>query len=193
MAAYIHQRAFGPATMRASYRASQSTTSVSPSDKPDFFFKITNSEHNTAFKAKFPRICRLLFILVTGTLSGRINIITHEAFATTSGVNMPGADLTLTRLIGINPTINRELLYGTSRDLFGGTTVLQVVKGNVLYDYGNMLLVTVLSVLDQMLKQSAEIDTTTTGEDANGDLWLNLALALTVEVSHLKELPVASP
>ncbi|KAL3675981.1 hypothetical protein R1sor_025929 [Riccia sorocarpa] len=52
--------------------------------------------------------------------------ITHVVFATTSGVNMPGADLTLTRLLGLNPTVNRTMLY--QQGCFGGATVLRVAK-----------------------------------------------------------------
>ncbi|KAL3696523.1 hypothetical protein R1sor_010599 [Riccia sorocarpa] len=52
--------------------------------------------------------------------------ITHVVFATTSGVNMPGADLTLTRLLGLSPTVNRTMLY--QQGCFGGATVLRVAK-----------------------------------------------------------------
>ncbi|BBN03333.1 chalcone synthase [Marchantia polymorpha subsp. ruderalis] len=52
--------------------------------------------------------------------------ISHVVFATTSGVNMPGADLTLTRLLGLNPSVNRTMLY--QQGCFGGATVLRVAK-----------------------------------------------------------------
>ncbi|KAL2630827.1 hypothetical protein R1flu_015513 [Riccia fluitans] len=52
--------------------------------------------------------------------------ITHVVFATTSGVNMPGADLTLTRLLGLNPMVKRTMLY--QQGCFGGATVLRVAK-----------------------------------------------------------------
>nr|AUG98246.1 stilbenecarboxylate synthase [Marchantia paleacea] len=52
--------------------------------------------------------------------------ITHVVFATTSGVNMPGADLTLTRLLGLNPNVKRTMLY--QQGCFGGATVLRVAK-----------------------------------------------------------------
>ncbi|KAL2642625.1 hypothetical protein R1flu_010212 [Riccia fluitans] len=52
--------------------------------------------------------------------------ITHMVFATTSGVNMPGADLTLTRLLGLNPNVKRTMLY--QQGCFGGATVLRVAK-----------------------------------------------------------------
>ncbi|KAL3696998.1 hypothetical protein R1sor_011074 [Riccia sorocarpa] len=54
------------------------------------------------------------------------SLITHVVFATTSGVNMPGADLTLTRMLGLNPSVNRTMLY--QQGCFGGATVLRVAK-----------------------------------------------------------------
>ncbi|BBN03332.1 chalcone synthase [Marchantia polymorpha subsp. ruderalis] len=52
--------------------------------------------------------------------------ITHMVFATTSGVNMPGADLTLTRMLGLNPNVTRTMLY--QQGCFGGATVMRVAK-----------------------------------------------------------------
>ncbi|CAM6099909.1 unnamed protein product [Calypogeia fissa] len=52
--------------------------------------------------------------------------ITHVVFATTTGVNMPGADLTLTRLLGLNPSVKRTMLY--QQGCFGGATVMRVAK-----------------------------------------------------------------
>ncbi|CAM6129936.1 unnamed protein product [Calypogeia fissa] len=54
------------------------------------------------------------------------DLITHVVFATTSGVNMPGADLTLARLLGLSPTVRRTMLY--QQGCFGGATVLRVAK-----------------------------------------------------------------
>ncbi|KAL3696522.1 hypothetical protein R1sor_010598 [Riccia sorocarpa] len=232
--------------------------------------------------------------------------ITHVVFATTSGVNMPGADLTLTRLLGLSPTVNRTMLY--QQGCFGGATVLRVAKDlaennkgarfltvvseltcvtfrapneehlynlvgsaifgdgascliigpdpvpkverphfeihwntlpifnkaievagspawndifwcvhpggraildevektlnlrpekmaatrKVFYDYGNMSGASVLFVLDQMRKQSAELNAATTGEGCEWGLVVGFGPGLTVEVSVLKALPVVS-
>lgn len=57
---------------------------------------------------------------------GRRSDITHIVFATTSGVNMPGADLTIAKLLGLKPTVKRVMMYQTG--CFGGATALRVAK-----------------------------------------------------------------
>jgi chalcone synthase len=57
---------------------------------------------------------------------GRKSEITHIVFATTSGVNMPGADHAMAKLLGLKPTVKRVMLYQTG--CFGGATVLRVAK-----------------------------------------------------------------
>ena len=39
--------------------------------------------------------------------------ITHIVFTTTSGVNMPGADHALAKLLGLKPTVKRVMMYQT--------------------------------------------------------------------------------
>ncbi|CAM6098147.1 unnamed protein product [Calypogeia fissa] len=52
--------------------------------------------------------------------------ITHLVFATTSGINMPGADVTLMRMLGLRPMVNRVMLY--QQGSLGGATALRVAK-----------------------------------------------------------------
>ncbi|KAL2644057.1 hypothetical protein R1flu_011644 [Riccia fluitans] len=52
--------------------------------------------------------------------------ITHVVFATTSGINMPGADLALSRMLGLRPTVNRVMLY--QQGSLGGSTAMRVAK-----------------------------------------------------------------
>ncbi|VAH00758.1 unnamed protein product [Triticum turgidum subsp. durum] len=52
--------------------------------------------------------------------------ITHVIFCTTSGVDMPGADYQLTRLLGLSPTVKRLMMY--QQGCFGGATVLRMAK-----------------------------------------------------------------
>nr|AUG98245.1 stilbenecarboxylate synthase [Plagiochasma appendiculatum] len=171
MAAYKHERAVGPATVLAIGKAVP-PTAYPQSEYPDFFFNITSTNHKTALKSKFARICAnsginqryfhcteeilkanpSMCTYKDASLDVRQDIairevprlaekaavkalaewgqprssITHVVFATTSGVNMPGADLTLTRLLGLNPTVNRTMLY--QQGCFGGATVLRVAK-----------------------------------------------------------------
>lgn len=52
--------------------------------------------------------------------------ITHVIFCTTSGVDMPGADWVLTRLLGLHPTVKRVMMY--QQGCYAGGTVLRIAK-----------------------------------------------------------------
>jgi len=52
--------------------------------------------------------------------------ITHLVFCTTSGVDMPGADYQLTKMLGLRPSVNRLMMY--QQGCFAGGTVLRVAK-----------------------------------------------------------------
>eukprot|EP00249_Psilotum_nudum_P017019 c26111_g1_i1 orf=207-1427(+) len=52
--------------------------------------------------------------------------ITHLVFCTTSGVDMPGADWTLAKLLGLRSNVKRIMLY--QQGCFGGGTALRVAK-----------------------------------------------------------------
>ncbi|KAJ6843143.1 putative chalcone synthase 1 [Iris pallida] len=52
--------------------------------------------------------------------------ITHVIFCTTSGVDMPGADYQLTRLLGLRPSVKRLMMY--QQGCFAGGTVLRLAK-----------------------------------------------------------------
>uniref|UniRef100_A0A7I3ZAC7 Chalcone synthase n=1 Tax=Physcomitrium patens TaxID=3218 RepID=A0A7I3ZAC7_PHYPA len=57
---------------------------------------------------------------------GRKSDITHIVFATTSGVNMTGADHALAKLLGLKPTVKLVLMYQTGCP--GSASVLRVAK-----------------------------------------------------------------
>ena len=52
--------------------------------------------------------------------------ITHLVFCTTSGVDMPGADWALTKLLGLRPTVKRLMMY--QQGCFAGGTVMRIAK-----------------------------------------------------------------
>ena len=56
------QRAEGPATILAIGTANPANC-VEQSTYPDFYFKITNSEHKVELKEKFQRMCKYSFLL----------------------------------------------------------------------------------------------------------------------------------
>ncbi|XP_042490532.1 chalcone synthase 2-like [Macadamia integrifolia] len=52
--------------------------------------------------------------------------ITHIVFTTISGVDAPGVDFQLIRLLGLNPTVRRVMMYHLG--CYGGGSVLRVAK-----------------------------------------------------------------
>ncbi|XP_038984314.1 chalcone synthase 3-like [Phoenix dactylifera] len=165
------QRAEGPATVLAIGTANPANV-VYQADYPDYYFRITNSEHLADLKEKFKRMCdksmiRKRYMHVTEeilkenpnmcaymapSLDARQDLvvvevpklgkeaaakaikewgqpksrITHLIFCTTSGVDMPGADYQLTKLLGLRPSVNRFMMY--QQGCFAGGTVLRLAK-----------------------------------------------------------------
>nr|XP_040242141.1 chalcone synthase 2 isoform X1 [Aegilops tauschii subsp. strangulata] len=139
---------------------------------PDYYFRVTKSEHLPDLKEKFERMCekstirkrhmhlteeilkknpsicshmepsldtRHDIVVVEVPKLGKeaaeraikewgqpLSKITHVVFCTTSGVDMPGADYQLTRLLGLSPTVKRLMMY--QQGCFGGATVLRMAK-----------------------------------------------------------------
>nr|XP_010909688.1 chalcone synthase 3-like [Elaeis guineensis] len=165
------QRAEGPATVLAIGTATPANV-VYQADYPDYYFRITNSEHLDDLKEKFKRMCDKSMIrkrymhlteeilkenpnmcaYMAPSLDARQDLvvvevpklgkeaatkaikewgqpkslITHLIFCTTSGVDMPGADYQLTKLLGLRPSINRFMMY--QQGCFAGGTVLRLAK-----------------------------------------------------------------
>ncbi|XVE84256.1 hypothetical protein DITRI_Ditri16bG0156100 [Diplodiscus trichospermus] len=165
------QRAQGPATILAIGTATPSNC-ISQADYPDYYFRITKSEHMTELKDKFKRICdkskikkRYMYLteeiltenpnmcaFMASSLDARQDMlvvevpklgkeaatkaikewgqpkstITHLVFCTTSGVDMPGADYQLTKLLGLRPSVQRIMMY--MQGCFAGGTVLRLAK-----------------------------------------------------------------
>ncbi|KAG5530974.1 hypothetical protein RHGRI_025803 [Rhododendron griersonianum] len=198
------QRAEGPATIMA-IGTSTPPNCINQSMYPDYYFRITKSEHKTELKEKFQRICKLIryndifssiccFMLLTRgvwefyfwnftlgdnsmikkrymylteeilkenpnlcefmapSLDARQDMvvvevpklgkeaatkaiqewgqpkskITHLVFCTSTGVDMPGADYQLTKLLGLRPSVNRLMIY--FQGCFAGGTVLRLAK-----------------------------------------------------------------
>ncbi|XP_061994556.1 polyketide synthase 5-like [Rosa rugosa] len=165
------QRAEGPATILAIGTATPPNC-IDQSTYPDYYFRITNSEHKVELKKKFQRICdksmikkRYMYLTeeilkknpsmceyMAPSLDARQDMlvveipklgkeaatkaitewgqpkskITHLVFCTTSGVDMPGADYQLTKLLGLRPSVKRLMMY--QQGCFAGGTVLRLAK-----------------------------------------------------------------
>ncbi|XP_058182878.1 chalcone synthase 1-like [Rhododendron vialii] len=165
------QRAEGPATVMA-IGTSTPPNCIDQSTYPDYYFRITKSEHKTELKEKFQRICdksmikkRYMYLteeilkenpnlceFMAPSLDARQDMvvvevpklgkeaatkaiqewgqpkskITHLVFCTSTGVDMPGADYQLTKLLGLRPSVNRFMIY--FQGCFAGGTVLRLAK-----------------------------------------------------------------
>ncbi|PKU72005.1 bibenzyl synthase-like [Dendrobium catenatum] len=164
-------RANGFASILAIGRANPENF-IEQSTYPDFFFRITNSEHLVDLKKKFQRICDktairkrhfvwneefittnpCLHTFMDKSLDVRQEVaireipklgaeaaataiqewgqpksrITHLIFCTTSGMDLPGADYQLTQILGLNPNVERVMLY--QQGCFAGGTTLRLAK-----------------------------------------------------------------
>ncbi|XP_010264138.1 PREDICTED: chalcone synthase G-like [Nelumbo nucifera] len=220
------QRAEGPATVMAIGTATPPNC-VDQSTYPDYYFRITNSEHKTELKEKFKRMCEKSMIkkrymhLTEEILKENPNVcaymapsldarqdmvvvevpklgkeaatkaikewgqpkskITHLVFCTTSGVDMPGADYQLTKLLGLRPSVKRLMMY--QQGCFAGGTVLRLLRAtrHILSEYGNMSSACVLFILDEMRKKSIEDGLKTTGEGLEWGVLFGFGPGLTVE------------
>lgn len=178
------QRAEGLATILAISTATPPNI-VIQADYPDYYFRITNSEHMTELKEKFKLLCEKSMIrkrhmcLTEEILKANPNMclhmgrsldarqdislvevpklgkeaatkaikewgqpksrITHLIFCTSAGVDMPGADYQLTRLLGLKPDVNRMMLY--QQGCYAGATVLRLAKDLAENNKGSRVLI----------------------------------------------------
>ncbi|XP_076946884.1 2-pyrone synthase-like [Bidens hawaiensis] len=65
--------------------------------------------------------------------------ITHLIFCTTSGIDMPGADYQLTKLLGLSPSVKRFMMY--QQGCSGGGMVLRLAKDLAENNKGSRVLV----------------------------------------------------
>ncbi|KAJ6824635.1 putative chalcone synthase 1 [Iris pallida] len=181
------RRADGPAAVLAIGTANPDNV-VYQTDFPDYYFRVTKSEHLTKLKEKFKRICEKTMIrkrhihlteemlkkypnicsYEAPSLNDRQDImirevpmlakaaatvaikewgrpvsnITHVIFCTTAGVDMPGADYQLIKLLDLSPSVRRVMLYHQVRRMtdatilhlsfgcFAGGTVLRLLRSH---------------------------------------------------------------
>ncbi|CAL9199364.1 curcumin synthase 2-like isoform X1 [Musa acuminata AAA Group] len=165
------QRARGPATIMAIGTANPPNL-YEQSTYPDYYFRVTNSEHMQELKHKFRRICektmvkRRYLYLTEEILKDRPKLcaymepsfddrqdivveevpklakeaaakaikewgrsmsdITHLVFCSISGIDMPGADYRLAKLLGLPLSVNRIMLYSQACHM--GAAMLRIAK-----------------------------------------------------------------
>ncbi|MED6170751.1 Chitin synthase, class 2 [Stylosanthes scabra] len=156
------------------------------SEYPDFYFRVTKSDHMLHLKEKFNRICKRSkiekrhFVYDEAILKENPNIstygapsldarqdilveeipklgkeaaqnairewgqplsrITHLIFYTNSTIcNSPGADYHLAKLLGLNPTVNRLMIFNIG--CHGAGTIFRVAKDIAENNAGSRVLV----------------------------------------------------
>ncbi|CAD5185969.1 curcumin synthase 3-like [Musa acuminata AAA Group] len=165
------QRPQGPATIMAIGTANPPNL-YEQSTFPDFYFRVTNSDHMPELKEKFRRICGKTMIkkrymhLTEEVLKQKPGMcsymdpsfderqeivveevprlakeaaakaieewgrdksgITHLVFCSTSGIDMPGADYRLVKLLGLPLSVNRIMLYSQACHI--GAQILRIAK-----------------------------------------------------------------
>uniref|UniRef100_A0ACD5Z1D1 Uncharacterized protein n=1 Tax=Avena sativa TaxID=4498 RepID=A0ACD5Z1D1_AVESA len=178
------QRAEGPATVLAIGTATPDNF-MYQADYPDYYFRVTKSEHLVDLKRKFKRMCDGTMIrkrymhlteeyiqenpnmaeFMAPSFNARRAIlcneipklakkaseraikewgqpmskISHLVFCTTTGVGMPSFDYQLVKLLGLNPSVKRVMLY--MQGCFAGGTVLRVAKDLAENNHGARVLV----------------------------------------------------
>ena len=76
--------------------------------------------------------------------------ITHLVFCTTAGIDMPGADWALTKLLGLRSSVKRHMLYLLG--CYGGGTVLRIAKDLAENNKGARVLVVCSEITTLMFR-----------------------------------------
>ncbi|TXG72532.1 hypothetical protein EZV62_001111 [Acer yangbiense] len=206
------QRADGPATIMAIGKANPPNC-VDQSTFPDFYFRVTNSEHKTDLKKKFKRICekttikkRYMFLTEeflkenpnlathdTPSLDVRqemlvveipklgkdaalkaikewgqpISKITHLVFITSAGIDMPGADYQLAKIMGLNHSVKRVIVY--YQGCFAGGTALRLAKDLAENNKGARVLVVCSEMMEIHFRGPSEDLSDLIGQALFGD------------------------
>ncbi|KAG2665867.1 hypothetical protein I3760_15G028800 [Carya illinoinensis] len=192
-------RARGLATILAIGTANPKNC-IHQKDYPDFYFRVTGSEHMTELKDKFKRICdrttiRKRYCHLTEeilkansnmckykapSLDARQNMlisevpklgteaalkaieewgqpiskITHLVFCSSSSIDMPGADFQLTKLLGLNLSINRYLI--SHQACYAGGTGLRIAKDLAENNAGARVLVVCSDIMTVLFHAPCE-------------------------------------
>ncbi|KAF2292736.1 hypothetical protein GH714_027727 [Hevea brasiliensis] len=154
------QRAQGAATILAIGTATPSNC-VNQADYPDFYFRITKSEHMTELKEKFKRI------------SEAFSPIGISDWNSIFWIAHPGGPAILNQVeakLSLKPEKMRA-------------------SRHVLSEYGNMTSACVLFILDEMRKKSLEEGKVTTGEGLEWGVLFGFGPGLTIETVVLHSIP----
>ncbi|KAJ4700794.1 Chalcone synthase [Melia azedarach] len=193
------QRSQGPATILAIGTANPPTCFYQV-DYPDFFFRVTNSEHKTDLKHKFKRICersevkkrylhgteetlkaipsmccykapsldaRMALLIEEIPKLGKeaavkaiqewgqpVSKITHLIFSAISGDDVPGADLRLMKLLGLEQSVKRLMFYTQGCNI--GGSLLGLAKDIAENNAGARVLLVLTNLMDMYFHAPSE-------------------------------------
>nr|XP_011458833.1 PREDICTED: 4-hydroxycoumarin synthase 1-like [Fragaria vesca subsp. vesca] len=83
-----------------------------------------------------------------------ISSLTHLIFCTASCVDIPGADFQLIKLLGLNPSINRVMIY--LQGCFAGGTVLRIAKDIAENNAGARVLIVCSEITTMLFQQPCD-------------------------------------
>ncbi|KAG6791114.1 hypothetical protein POTOM_000226 [Populus tomentosa] len=94
-------------------------------DYPDFYFRVTKSEHMTQLKDKFKRICKQYTCMISHLRMGFEHSFHCQSHCFHEGkeraredcIHIPGADHELTKLLGLERSVKRFLIPSSSSQL----------------------------------------------------------------------------
>ncbi|BAF21101.1 chalcone synthase 2 [Oryza sativa Japonica Group] len=193
------QRAEGMAAVLAIGTATPANC-VYQTDYPDYYFRVTNSEHLTNLKERFQRMCESsqirkrythlteeilqenpsMCVFTAPSLDARQDMvvaevpklgkaaaeeaikewgqpmsrITHLVFCTTNGVDMPGADYQVAKMLGLPTSVKRLMMY--QQGCFAGGTVLRVAKDLAENNRGARVLVVCSEIMAMAFRGPSE-------------------------------------
>lgn len=83
-----------------------------------------------------------------------ISSLTHLIFCTSSCVDMPGADFQLVKLLGLDPSIQRFMIY--QQGCFAGGTALRIAKDVAENNAGARVLIVCCEIITMFFQQPSE-------------------------------------
>lgn len=100
--------------------------------------------------AEVPKLGKTAAERAIGEWGQPISKISHLIFCTSSGIDMPGADLRLAKLLGLRPTVRRLLMY--QQGCFGGAAALRMAKDLAENNAGARVLVVCSEIMAMIFR-----------------------------------------
>lgn len=100
--------------------------------------------------AEVPKLGKIAAERAIGEWGQPRSRISHLIFCTSNGIDMPGADLRLAKLLGLRPTVRRLLMY--QQGCFGGAAALRMAKDLAENNAGARVLVVCAEIMAMIFR-----------------------------------------